>query len=1345
MTRGAHQPAVADPGDREGRAGGQPRTDADTASWWSALRRQLFDAREWHHRFARLYDHADRLASASAKGTLRKVLARHSDISALTGLGMLLLRERRYDEAVVVWEKATALKPQAVGPAFQLARALHRSGRLEPAALQYLRVLALDPIHDKAFEALENLSHRFARAGQTGGNIGEASAAARIGQQLLALQPGSARARQSAEAIAKAIVTAASALVARAPDIALAQFAVALDLAADLPEALRGTAQCYERLGRADQALEVWERLGGMDPQEREAIVVRARGFAAVRDTAGRGRRRGHRRLAESEPEGQLLLRRARSAYSAARLEDAEALLQRLLVLDGLDPGALLLLSRLYVRQQNWPEAITVLTRLGALQPDSAEAREMLARALLHDGQFEAAAQVYEALHRQRPDSREVLEALGRVYARLRDWSGACRVLRRLVELDPSRPQPRLFYGRALHQAGNIAEAETQLQSALETNPREGEALALLARIHSKTDPEGAVEYWSRLAGLNRSAAEPLLQIARIRARQRRSAEARQFFQAVLERDPNHAEALAGFGHALAETDQSAAVSHFTRWAERQPDDAAARLELARLYQKAREWDRAEEVYRQILEIDPHNDDALARFAQLLSRDHVRIDHALDLWRRIGERDPAASFPIVQRAYLFERLRRFDGAEAEYRAALDRAPDDTMALIGLARLFSNQARWGEAAELFETVHRVNPDRTDALLGLGRSLERLNRGDDALAAYQKVLAIDPANGNALLYRGRLLRQLGRVEQAIEEWRRVCAMAPQNADAWHELVFMLASAERELEALAALDKAEAALPASAPSWARLGLACQAAQFHDRAVAYFERAIAGEPQEASHQAQLGQYYFRQGIIDDAFHHLLASRELRPADLPVAKRLVETVHIVNDLGVDHIALHKAPPTTGEILVPERLFALVRQIADTQVIPYDPVPRRIVAVSASLAGGGAERQLVNMLHGLSGPGFDLELALFCISLASRTGRDFFLPQLAGTPVEVVTPAEGAVETYLQAPEAAPYARLIRRFPEDMVGPIAFWLGEFRRRRPQIVHAWQDSTNLTACVAALLAGVPRIILGTRSVRPDNPRRRLKRFMKEAYQAVLGHKSVVLNNNSRAGADDYADWLGLDPAAIEVVYNGIDFDRLERSVDPVETRRARAELGIPPDAPVLGSAFRMSEEKRPLLWIEVAAAVARQNPQAHFIVCGDGPMRTDMLDLAAARGIADRVHLPGPQANIASWYKAMDVVMLTSRHEGLPNVLLEAQCLGVPVVAPDVGGMSETVWQGVTGWTIRHADASDLAERVLSCLSDPAWREAARAAAPGFVKERFGMETMLRRTLEVYGMAQPDEG
>jgi glycosyltransferase involved in cell wall biosynthesis/tetratricopeptide (TPR) repeat protein len=1064
-----------------------------------------------------------------------------------------------------------------------------------------------------------------------------------------------------------------------------------------------------------------------LDPEQRATALDRARGLMEV--SSGR-----------SSKSIEELLRLARSAYSSGRLSDAEDLYRQ--VLEGA-PGnrvALTFLCRIYQRQKRWADTAALATRLSELQPTAAEPRELLARALLEDGHLEGAAAAYEALRRLQPDNVDVLQVLGRLYGRLQDWPRACTVLGELVDLEPSQTQPRVAYGRALQQAGDMAGAETQLEAVLQKNPREPDALALLGRLWAKSQPQRAVECWQTLAKVRPELVEPPLQLARLSTRHQRLAEAQEFYSAVIERDPGHVEALSGLGHVLATTDRDQAIKHFTAWAERRPELTVPRLELARLYQHLREWDHAEALYREILEHNPRDQETLSRFAHLLSRDPSRLEHALDLWRQIGVSDPTSSFPYVQRATLLERARRQGEAEAEYRAAIERAPADQTPLIGLARLLSSGSNPAEAAELFATVHRLNPRRPDALLGLGRTLERLEKWNEALSAYEKVLELDGGNANALLYRGRLLRRVGRIEDSIAQWRRVSAMVPQNADAWHELVYMLATAEREGEALEALDAAEAALEPSARIAARLANTAAVAQFHDRAVRYFERAIAAEPTEAVHFAQLGQYYFQQGVADGAFHYLLDSRDLRPADLPVAKRLVEVVHALNDLGIDHVALRTGPRTVGEILLPERLFGLVHRIVDHQVPPYDPVRRRIAVVSASLAPGGAERQVVNMLRGLAAQHLDLDLSLFCISLSKQGRRDFYLPMLDDTGVDVVVYDPNSLRDYLRTPEVAPYARLIRRFPEDMVGPIAHWLIEFRRRRPEVVHAWQDSTNLTAVVAALLAGVPRIILCTRSVRPDNPRRRLKRFMQDAYRTVLAHPSVVLSNNSRAGANDYADWLGLEPKAVEVVYNGIDFDKLEQSVDLDAAGRVRTDLGIPLDAPILGSAFRMSEEKRPSLWVEVAGAVARQDPRVHFIVCGDGPERRDMSELAARLGIADRLHLPGPQTNIASWYKAMDVVMLTSRHEGLPNVLLEAQCLGVPVVAPDVGGMSETVWQGTTGWTIKDANAALLAERVLHCIANVEWRQGARAAAPSFVKKRFGMQAMLQRTLEVYGIS-----
>ena len=246
----------------------------------------------------------------------------------------------------------------------------------------------------------------------------------------------------------------------------------------------------------------------------------------------------------------------------------------------------------------------------------------------------------------------------------------------------------------------------------------------------------------------------------------------------------------------------------------------------------------------------------------------------------------------------------------------------------------------------------------------------------------------------------------------------------------------------------------------------------------------------------------------------------------------------------------------------------------------------------------------------------------------------------------------------------------------------------------------------------------------------------------AYVDVLRDPRVTMINNSQAGAADHAEWLGAEPDSIKVVHNGIDFDALAASVDASEVAAIRNRLGIPAGAPVLGGVFRMSEEKRPLLFVETAAIVARRWPDLHVVVCGEGPMARQMRERAAQLGFADRLHMPGNQGNISNWLSLMTVVLLTYRHEGLSNVLMEAQGFGVPVVAPAVGGAPEVLYHGVTGFAAPRADAASLADRVSFYIDYPQWLARARKLAPRFARDRFSIASMAANTLAVHRRAKP---
>ena len=109
------------------------------------------------------------------------------------------------------------------------------------------------------------------------------------------------------------------------------------------------------------------------------------------------------------------------------------------------------------------------------------------------------------------------------------------------------------------------------------------------------------------------------------------------------------------------------------------------------------------------------------------------------------------------------------------------------------------------------------------------------------------------------------------------------------------------------------------------------------------------------------------------------------------------------------------------------------------------------------------------------------------------------------------------------------------------------------------------------------------------------------------------------------------------------------------------------------------------------------------------------------------------------------YGAMDVFLMSSRFEGIPNVLIEAQAAGIPVVAPNVGGTSEAVLDGIAGIVVADRRASTLAKAALQIVDDPTWRERAAAHGPTFVSKRFGHSRMIDETIAVYASGTEIQG
>jgi glycosyltransferase involved in cell wall biosynthesis len=401
-----------------------------------------------------------------------------------------------------------------------------------------------------------------------------------------------------------------------------------------------------------------------------------------------------------------------------------------------------------------------------------------------------------------------------------------------------------------------------------------------------------------------------------------------------------------------------------------------------------------------------------------------------------------------------------------------------------------------------------------------------------------------------------------------------------------------------------------------------------------------------------------------------------------------------------------------------------------------EPVPGRVILVNAGLAAGGAERQIVNTLVGLYKSQKFESVTLLAEYIDHAPDLDFFLHKLGDYPIEVaqVRHSVSMVDDGLSFLSPS-LADSVEELPSVILQDVINLVREFQLRKPSVVHAWQDSTSIKAGIAAAIVGVPRIVLASRNVAPVNfPYH--QDYMSPAYRALASLDCVTFLNNSDAGALDYTSWLGLPRERFTVVKNGVSFEDLKR-VDEETIVNYRHSLGIPINAPVVGSIFRFWEEKRPILWLQSIALVAKIYPDVHYLIIGDGPMRQEMVAFIRDNKLSKNVHLPGTRPEVATPLSAMNIFLLTSKFEGTPNVVLEAQWLELPIVATDAGGTGEAFEPEVTGLLATKSCGEEIASLVGYFLENKSDTARAKKCGPEFIKRDFGFDRMINETIQLY--------
>ena len=349
----------------------------------------------------------------------------------------------------------------------------------------------------------------------------------------------------------------------------------------------------------------------------------------------------------------------------------------------------------------------------------------------------------------------------------------------------------------------------------------------------------------------------------------------------------------------------------------------------------------------------------------------------------------------------------------------------------------------------------------------------------------------------------------------------------------------------------------------------------------------------------------------------------------------------------------------------------------------------RVVSLIGQLGRGGSETQLYLLLKHLDPARFERRVVVFNRSGDGEVDRAL---ERQGIPVDAV-------------PESC----------RGIVQRLAYLRRTFQRLEPDVVHSWTANGNPYAEIAGRLCGARarfgslRTTLGSSIMRDKH---RVHRWL-----ILYGARLLVVNSETCV---DELVAAGMPRERIRLLRNCVEVHGAGNPDDPITDVSG---LGLEPRHRLVGLVANLKSVKNPLFFIDAMARVLPEFPDLRALLVGQPlPNEQDLPGRIEARlaghALQDRFVLTGFRPDVPALLARMEICCLTSRAEGMPNVLLEAMAAGRPVVATRVGGVQELVDDGDNGFLIEPGDVRGFAAAVSRLLRDPELARRMGAAGRG---------------------------
>jgi glycosyltransferase involved in cell wall biosynthesis len=322
------------------------------------------------------------------------------------------------------------------------------------------------------------------------------------------------------------------------------------------------------------------------------------------------------------------------------------------------------------------------------------------------------------------------------------------------------------------------------------------------------------------------------------------------------------------------------------------------------------------------------------------------------------------------------------------------------------------------------------------------------------------------------------------------------------------------------------------------------------------------------------------------------------------------------------------------------------------------------------------------------------------------------------------------------APELARRGIRIWRLPgRGLVDPrrLGRLTRVIRRTRPDLVHSQLEYANILGPLAARLAGRPTVAsLQNVAVHQDKAAT-LKRLLEGVVLRALAARVIVVASSA---VEESSRNFHLPKHALVAIPNAIDLRRT-RLPDGFDRAAKRQQLGLGARGPLICTVARLHPDKGHRFLFQAAERLTEQYPEAVFALVGRGDEEQELRAQASASAAAERIQFLGERSDVPEILASSDLFVLPSLNEGLSIAMLEAMAVGVPVVATDVGGASDILITGQTGWLVPSGDPTALADAIGDALSHPERARAYAERARAMVETDFSIETHARRLEALY--------